>query len=173
MTMLAPKSKCFSDPIWMLICGFRPNSELRVSLIDHLTSKLVAYEAQDVIVSKVVGAGESWDHLWLLLAPEYTAFEALNLRGLKHEILKIFSNISQEHRVHIAGITENVNLCCFLFLVMELIARHIVTSQFNKISLAINHDQKGIFDVLPPARECLPFNIGKCNKSKHSHFFRF
>lgn len=64
---------------------------------------------------------------------------------------KIFSNISQEDRVHIAGITENVTVV-FFFLVMELIARHIVTSQFNKISLAINHDQKGIFDVLPPAR---------------------
>lgn len=41
-----------------------------------------------------------------------------------------------------------------------------VTSQFNKIPPAINHDQKGIFSVLPPARECLAFNIGKCKESK-------
>lgn len=41
-----------------------------------------------------------------------------------------------------------------------------VTSQFNKIPPAINHDQKGIFSVLPPARECLALNIGKCKESK-------
>ena len=55
--------------------------------------------------------------------------------------------------------------------VMLLIARHMVTSQFNKIS-PLNHDLKGIFDVLPPARECLPFNLGKCKQSKHSRFLR-
>lgn len=43
-----------------------------------------------------------------------------------------------------------------------------VTSQFNKISPAIYHGQKGIFNVLPLARECLPFNLGKCKQNKPS-----
>lgn len=43
-----------------------------------------------------------------------------------------------------------------------------LTSQFNTISPAINHDQKHIFSVLPPASECLSLGMGKCKQSKHS-----